>query len=256
MNPLAKKLDEVSNGLESKGLFKEATEIDEVANALDIEASETVDAVLSDVIVEGSGDFSDVDGAEEMIAASRYYVDEAMEEVEAADRELEAAKQKKKKWLKGIVKHKGRLTKYRKENESMEQAARRAMRSDDPSLRGAAGMYLALHGKKKEMEAAATEANSNRYNRPMVEAKELPHVKDRPSPIFPKGSPKVKDDFSHFPIPDESHGQNALARVNQYGSVPSWYDGSLEELKAAVVKAVESKFPKMEVEKEKFEPED
>lgn len=255
MHPLSKKLDKVSSTLENKGLVKEAAEIDEVSNALDIEASESVEALLSDVSVDGSGDFSDVEGAEEMISASRYYVDEALEEVEAADRELEAAKQKKKKWLKGIVKHKGRLTRYRKENESMEQAARRAMKSDDPSLRGAAGMYLALHGKKKEMEAATQAQSEDRFQRPM-EAKELPATKDRPAPVFSRESPKVKDDSDHFPIPDSAHGRNALARVNQYGSVPSWYDGSLEELKAAVVKAVKAKFPDIEVEEEKYEPEE
>lgn len=86
-----------------------------------------------------------------------------------------------------------------------------------------------------------------------LEAAELPHTKDRPAPIFPKESPKVKDDKDHFPIPDKNHGLNALARVNQYGAAPSWYDGSLEDLKATVVKAVKSKFPGIEIEEEKFE---
>jgi 5'(3')-deoxyribonucleotidase len=89
-----------------------------------------------------------------------------------------------------------------------------------------------------------------------TEAKVLPHTKDRPAAIFPKESPKVKDDKDHFPIPDKNHGQNALARVNQYGEVPSWYDGSLSELKAAVVRAVKGKFPGIEVEEEKFKPEE
>jgi hypothetical protein len=255
MHPLAQKLDKVSNSLEGKGLVKEAAEIDEVSNALDVEASETVDAVMSDVTVEGTEDFTEVNGAEEMIAASRYYVDEAMQELEAAEMELEAAKQKKKKWIKGIKLQKGRLGKYRHEGESMSQAARRALRSEDPSVRGMGSMFFALHGKKKEMEAAAQAQACDRYGRP-VESAELPHTKDRPAPVFPKESPKVLDKKDHFPIPDSGHGQNALARVNQYSSVPSWYDGSLEELKSAVVKAVESKFPKMEVEKEKFEPEE
>jgi hypothetical protein len=256
MHPLSDKLDKVSNVLETKGLVKEAEEIDEVSNTLDIVASETVEALMADITVDGTENFEEIEGAEEMIAASRYYVDEAVEEIEAADRELEAAKQKKKKWLKGIVKHKGRLARYRKEHESMEQAARRAMKSDDPSLRGSAGMYLALHGKKKEMEAAATEAAGDRYNRDAIVAKELPHTNDRPAPIFPKESPKVKDDKDHFPIPDSAHGRNALARVNQYDSVPSWYDGSLQELKDAVVKTVDSKFPKIDIKEEKYESEE
>jgi len=250
---LSKKLDSVSNSLEMKGLIKEASEIDEVSNAIDIEASDDLMEIFADINLEGSEDFSEVDGAEELITASKYYLDEAMEEVEAADRELEAAKAKKKKWLKSIIKHKGRLTRYKKENETMEQAARRALKSEDPSLRSAGAFFIAIHGKKKEMEMAASEASSDRYNRD-VQAKVLPHTKDRPAPIFPKESPKVTDGRDHFPIPEKAHGQQALARVNQYSSVPSWYDGSLEELKATVVKAVESKFPGMKVEEEKFEP--
>ena len=253
---LSKKLDNVSNSLEMKGLIKEATEIDEVSNAIDIEASDSMTEIFADVELEGCGDYKDIEGAEEMIAASRYYVDEAVEEVEAAERELEAAKAKKKKWLKGIVKHKGRLTRYKKENETMEQAARRAMHSDDPSLRGSAGMFLALHGKKKEMEAAASEAASNRYNRDVVQAAELPHTKDRPAPIFPKESPKVTDGRDHYPIPNLTHGRAALQRLSEFsGIVPSWYKGTFEELKNTIVKAVKEKFPGMEIDEDKFKEE-
>jgi 5'(3')-deoxyribonucleotidase len=98
-------------------------------------------------------------------------------------------------------------------------------------------------------EAAEIDVISN-----TLEAGELPHTKDRPAPIFPKESPKVKDDKDHFPIPDKNHGLNALARVNQYGAAPSWYEGSLEDLKAAVLKAVKSKFPGIEIEEKKFKP--
>tara|TARA_R110001599_G_scaffold19046_1_gene73506 strand:+ start:749 stop:1255 length:507 start_codon:yes stop_codon:yes gene_type:complete len=49
-----------------------------------------------------------------------------------------------------------------------------------------------------------------------------------------------------FPIPDESHGRNALSRANQYSSVPSWYDGSLESLVKRVHSAVKKKFPGIE----------
>lgn len=134
----------------------------------------------------------------------------------------------------------------------MAQAAARALRSDDPSVRGMGSFFVAMHGKKEEMEAEACQKDAGTE----VEARVLPHTKNRPAPIFPKGSPKVKDDNDHFPIPDKNHGQNALARINQYGEVPSWYDGSLSELKAAVVKAVKGKFPGIEVEEEKFKPEE
>lgn len=99
-------------------------------------------------------------------------------------------------------------------------------------------------------EAAEIDVISN-----TIEATEIPQDKDRPAPVFPRESPKVKDDKDHFPIPDAAHGRNALARVNQYGEVPGWYDGSLEDLKAAVVKAVKSKFPSIDVEEEKYESE-
>lgn len=88
-----------------------------------------------------------------------------------------------------------------------------------------------------------------------IEAGKIPQDKDRPAPIFPRESPKVKDDKDHFPIPDAAHGRNALARVNQYGEAPSWYGGSLEDLRAAVVKAVKSKFPSIDVEEDKYESE-
>jgi hypothetical protein len=155
MNPLSKKLDKVASSLESKGMIQEATEIDEVSNTLDKQASETLEAMFSDVDTLDGADYSDVEGAAEMVASSRQYVDEAMKELEAAEMELEAAKAKKKKWTKGIKLEKGRLTKYKQEGESMAQAAKRALRSADPSVRGMGSFYLAFHGKKKEMEAAA-----------------------------------------------------------------------------------------------------
>ncbi len=86
-------------------------------------------------------------------------------------------------------------------------------------------------------------------------ARVLPRKKDRPAPIFPKESPKVLDGRDHFPIPDLAHARNALARVNQYSSVPDWYDGTLQELKQKVVKAVKSKFPSIEIDEEKFKEE-
>jgi len=53
--------------------------------------------------------------------------------------------------------------------------------------------------------------------------------------IFPDGK--------HFPIPDESHGRNALARANQFSSPPKWYKGSLQSFVSRVHSAVKKKFP-------------
>lgn len=52
--------------------------------------------------------------------------------------------------------------------------------------------------------------------------------------VFPKKAPGS----GSYPIPDEAHARNALARVKQHGSP--------EEM-AAVMKKVHSKFPSMDV---------
>lgn len=67
--------------------------------------------------------------------------------------------------------------------------------------------------------------------------------KQRAGAIFQAGSPNVNDGNDHFPISDINHARNALARVNQYSSAPSWYNGTLESLKNAVSRAVHSKYP-------------
>lgn len=252
MDIVTEKLDSLANTLESKGLVKQAAGIDVISNTLEVDSSDDIRDVMADVTVDGSENFGEIEGAQELIAASDYYLEDAMQQVEAADMEIEAAKKKKKKWIKGINLEKGRLGKYKKKGESMAQAAARALRSDDPSVRGMGSFYVAMHGKKEEMEAESCQKDAGME----TEARVLPKKKDRPAPVFPKESPKVKDDKDHFPIPDAAHGRNALARVNQYGEVPSWYDGSLSDLKDAVVKAVKGKFPDIEVEEEKFEPEE
>lgn len=68
-------------------------------------------------------------------------------------------------------------------------------------------------------------------------------VRNRPSPVFPSNHPKVKDDRDHFPIDTIERARNALARVGQYESAPSWWKGSLIELKEAVAGAVKEKHP-------------
>lgn len=83
-------------------------------------------------------------------------------------------------------------------------------------------------------------------------AKKIPAGSDRPASIFDDSSSKVKDGKDHFPIPDKAHARNALQRVNQYTSVPEWYDGTLEELKSKVLSAVKSKFPDIEIDEKKY----
>jgi len=74
-------------------------------------------------------------------------------------------------------------------------------------------------------------------------------VRNRGTVVFPANSKKVKDNKDHFPINDENQARNALSRVAQYSSVPSWYSGSLEELQAAVRSAVSRKYKGIKVTK-------
>ena len=84
-------------------------------------------------------------------------------------------------------------------------------------------------------------------------AKKIPQGDDRPAAIFPSTHPKVNDGRDHYPIPDKSHGKSALGRLSQFkDSKPSWWDGSVEELKNAILRAVKGKFPGMEIEEEKY----
>lgn len=65
--------------------------------------------------------------------------------------------------------------------------------------------------------------------------------------VFPANSPKVKDKKMHYPLSNIGQARNALARSHQYSKVPPWYKGSLEELQAAVRRAVKKHYPSIEV---------
>jgi len=75
-------------------------------------------------------------------------------------------------------------------------------------------------------------------------------IRHRGHCVFPAEDSKVNDDKDHFPINNKKQGRNALARVHQYDTVPKWYDGSLEDVIKKVTKAVEKKFPSIEVSEE------
>jgi len=85
-------------------------------------------------------------------------------------------------------------------------------------------------------------------------AKKKPKYQQRGKTVFPHTSPKVKDNKDHFPINDADQARNALSRANQYSKVPSWYDGSLEELVNAVARKVHSEYPSIEVSEESKKP--
>jgi len=93
------------------------------------------------------------------------------------------------------------------------------------------------------------EANNKKL---IMISKKLTYKEKQASPcVFPKTHPKVKDNKDHYPIPDLAHGSNALARCQQ--DVGDWFDGTADELRAAVKRAVYKKFPGLKSRKEKRE---
>ena len=73
-------------------------------------------------------------------------------------------------------------------------------------------------------------------------------VRNRGDVVFPAESKSVKDDKDHFPINSISQARNALARVHQYKSSPSWYNGKLETLISKVTSDVHKKYPSIDIE--------
>jgi len=74
-------------------------------------------------------------------------------------------------------------------------------------------------------------------------------VRNKPNPVFSAGSSNVKDNKDHFPLGTVAQARNALARANQYSSVPKWYNGTLKSLKSAVASAVKKAYPSINVSK-------
>jgi hypothetical protein len=82
----------------------------------------------------------------------------------------------------------------------------------------------------------------------LVEAAEKKKKLDPKAKVRNRGSvcvpaEQAKDKKDHFPINSIDQARNALARVHQYSSAPSWYKGSLSGLQALVSRKVHSKYP-------------
>ena len=60
--------------------------------------------------------------------------------------------------------------------------------------------------------------------------------------------------FFFWLINDVNQARNALARANQYTSVPDWYNGTLKELVSAVVKAVGNKYKSIDISEKSKKP--
>jgi hypothetical protein len=78
-------------------------------------------------------------------------------------------------------------------------------------------------------------------------------VRNKPNPVFDAKSKDVSDDKDHFPLGNAAQARNALARANQYDSVPPWYNGTLKGLKIAVARAVKKEYPSIDVTKKATE---
>jgi hypothetical protein len=72
-------------------------------------------------------------------------------------------------------------------------------------------------------------------------------IRNRGKVVFSANNKNVKDDKDHFPINDVKQARNALARVAQYKSVPTWYKGNLEDIKNRVKNAVKRNYPSIEI---------
>ena len=85
------------------------------------------------------------------------------------------------------------------------------------------------------------------------EAKE-PAIRTKPHPVFHAEDADVTDNKDHFPLGTVGQARNALARVNQYTELPTWWTGkSLKSLKKRVVNAVKKAYPSIEVDPEDAE---
>lgn len=91
-----------------------------------------------------------------------------------------------------------------------------------------------------------------------IEAKKLSTEERKESPaVFSPKKKSVKPDKGrktkekHYPIPDLSHAQNALARVSQQDKAPAWFSGTLSELKSQVRSKVYEKYPGLKTRKQK-----
>jgi hypothetical protein len=72
-------------------------------------------------------------------------------------------------------------------------------------------------------------------------------VRNRGDVVFSAESKNVTDDKDHFPINSAAQARNALARANQYKSVPKWYKGTLKSLVKKVASSVKKKYPSIDV---------
>jgi hypothetical protein len=175
-NQIIEMLDKIATTVEEQGHPKEAEEIDIIANTIEKlakeepkeekdkekkeEAKEDKKEEKAEKKKEENEDeekeATELEPYKDLIASEYTELETAFNEVTAADTTIKEAAEKKKKWIRKIDLKKDRLTKYKKPDESMDQAAERALKSDDASLRGAGAFYKATrtfkHKKKSKKD--------------------------------------------------------------------------------------------------------
>lgn len=72
-------------------------------------------------------------------------------------------------------------------------------------------------------------------------------ARSRGKVALPAEHPKVNDNKDHYPTNNADQARNALARVSQHPSAPSWFKGSLSELQNIVRRFVKKHYPSIEV---------
>ena len=76
-------------------------------------------------------------------------------------------------------------------------------------------------------------------------------IRNRGKVIFSSEDKKVNDNKDHFPINSLTQARNAIARVNQYSTVPKWFDGTLKQVIDKVYKEVHKNYPSIKIDEDK-----
>ena len=100
---------------------------------------------------------------------------------------------------------------------------------------------------EKPLEVIAKAAKKTKENKKHDPKASL---RNRGKCVFPAGSSKVNDDKDHYPINSEKQGRAALSYAGKQKSAP-WYNGTVEEMRKAVQRAVHKAFPNIGKEEKK-----
>ena len=106
-------------------------------------------------------------------------------------------------------------------------------------------MFFSFLDKFKGVDSVLIESVKTAYD--LCFESEDAECRSKPNPTFDSTNSKVNDNKDHFPIGTIEQARNAIARVNQYNTVPTWYNGTLTELKNKVINKVKRDYPSIEI---------